>query len=227
MRMFKLERSKGSYFADFVVYPLAIFASGFLLCVRPRGERLHIAVAVMSGLMLWSLLEYALHRFVLHGLEPFRSWHAEHHNRPHALIGTPTAVSATSIIALIFVPALLISGLWLSTGLTLGVTAGYLGYACTHHVVHHWHTESAWLKHRKRLHALHHHSSAACQFGVVTSVWDYVFGTRYRIPTVMSTSHALASISGDHLRRLCSVADFFFRDTADAQATLVKARLRG
>ncbi|TMA73273.1 MAG: hypothetical protein E6J72_19770 [Deltaproteobacteria bacterium] len=178
---FKLERSKASYFADFVVYPAAVFASGFLLCVAPRGERPHVAVAVLSGLIGWSLLEYALHRFILHGLEPFRSWHAEHHNRPHALIGTPTAVSATAIIVLIFVPALLISGLWLGTGLTLGVTAGYLGYACTHHAIHHWHTESAWLKHRQRLHALHHHSRAACQFGVITSVWDYVFGSRYRL----------------------------------------------
>ncbi len=178
---FKLELSKASYFADFVVYPLAIVASGFLLCVAPRGERPHIAVAVLSGLIGWSLLEYALHRVILHGLEPLRSWHAEHHNRPHALIGTPTAVSATAIIVLIFVPALLISDLWLGTGFTLGVTAGYLGYACTHHAVHHWHAESAWLKNRQRLHALHHHSSAACQFGVITSLWDYVLGSRYRL----------------------------------------------
>src|SRR5467141_772568 len=71
---FKLERSKASYFADFVVYPLAILSSGFLLCVAPRGGWPHIAVAVLSGLIGWSLLEYTLHRFILHGLEPFRSW---------------------------------------------------------------------------------------------------------------------------------------------------------
>jgi sterol desaturase/sphingolipid hydroxylase (fatty acid hydroxylase superfamily) len=36
------------------------------------------------------------------------------------------------------------------------------------------------LTNRRRLHALHHHSRAAYQFGVITSVWDYVFGSRYR-----------------------------------------------
>ena len=39
--------------------------------------------------------------------------------------------------------------------MTLGVLIGYYGYAFTHHAAHHWRHENAWLRRRKRWHALH------------------------------------------------------------------------
>jgi hypothetical protein len=65
-----------------------------------RVRCLELVALALLGLVAWTLLEYALHRFVLHGLQPFRTWHAEHHRRPRALIGTPTILSATLIAAL-------------------------------------------------------------------------------------------------------------------------------
>jgi sterol desaturase/sphingolipid hydroxylase (fatty acid hydroxylase superfamily) len=139
---------------------------------------------VVLGLAGWTAIEYVMHRFVLHGLRPFSQWHAQHHQRPVALISTPTIVSATLIAALVYLPARLLGGLWQAGALTLGVMAGYLAYAVAHHATHHWRADSAWLKRRKRWHALHHHlaDSPAC-YGVTTSFWDHVFGSVPRAST--------------------------------------------
>ena len=177
MRFFTLEHSKASHLADVAAYLGAIvFGFWLLLKFGPKGEWLEIGALIASGLIAWSFLEYVLHRFVLHGIEPFRRWHIAHHDRPHALIGTPTLFSATLILAFIFFPAFMISNLWIGTGLTLGVVMGYLGYSCTHHAVHHWRPHTFWLKNRKRAHATHH-AKTGCQYGVTSAFWDYVFGS--------------------------------------------------
>jgi cyclopropane-fatty-acyl-phospholipid synthase len=116
-----------------------------------------------------------LHRFVLHGLEPFLSWHAKHHERPMALMSTPTLLSTSLVALLVFLPAVLAAGFWRASALTLGVTAGYLAYALTHHATHHWRSSGPWMTRRKRWHARHHHM-AAC-YGVSSSFWDRVFGS--------------------------------------------------
>ncbi|MDR3415234.1 MAG: sterol desaturase family protein [Nevskia sp.] len=176
--LFKSRHGRLSYFADFAVYPLGIAGmSAFLLRFEPRGERLDVAAAVAGGLAGWSFLEYAMHRFVLHGPEPFRSWHLEHHRRPRALIGTPTVVSAPLLLVLVYLPALALSDTWVATGATLGVTTGYLGYAWTHYALHHRSADTPWLRSRKRLHSLHH-ARHGCEYGVTTSIWDRVFASR-------------------------------------------------
>jgi sterol desaturase/sphingolipid hydroxylase (fatty acid hydroxylase superfamily) len=179
MTFFKLEHAKAFYYADFVAYILIIaLVSGFLIGYAPRGEWRHIVLSVAGGLALWPLIEYALHRYVLHRLEPFRGWHMEHHNRPRAFICTPTIFSAGLIFTLVFLPALASGNLWHGTGLTLGVTTGYLAFSWIHHAVHYWRADRAWLGKRKRLHNIHHRSGSDCNYGVTTSFWDDVFGTR-------------------------------------------------
>ncbi len=62
--------------------------------------------------MRWIAVEYALHRFVLHGLRPFSKWHAEHHRSPAALICTPTWVSALLIAVFVVLPTLWLCDIW-------------------------------------------------------------------------------------------------------------------
>jgi sterol desaturase/sphingolipid hydroxylase (fatty acid hydroxylase superfamily) len=181
MEVFSLEHSKVAYRADFAVYGLAVvLLAAFALLAGPPDERYDMAGLALLGLASWTAIEYALHRFVLHGVQPFSRWHAEHHQRPRALICTPTVFSAMLIATLVFLPALLLGNLWRACGLTLGVLVGYLAYTVTHHATHHWRADSAWLKERKRWHALHHHpvEREAC-FGVTTGFWDRVFGTTH------------------------------------------------
>lgn len=184
MRLFRLEHSKAAYHADFALYGTAIVAlSAFLVVVGPSGFRIELACFVFVGLASWTAIEYLLHRFVLHGLQPFRRWHAEHHQRPSALICAPTILSATLIASLILLPAWVLSGPWRACALTLGVLTGYLIYAITHHATHHWRADGVWLQQRKQWHALHHyHSGQRACFGVTSAFWDHVFGSARRAP---------------------------------------------
>jgi cyclopropane-fatty-acyl-phospholipid synthase len=175
MKLFSLQFSKAGYVADSLGYVLwVVIVSGLLVRFGPRREWLDIALLMGGGLMIWTFLEYVLHRFVLHGFEPFRSMHAEHHDRPHALIGIPTLLSAALFAALVFAPAVAMMDFWKGTGLTLGVVTGYLAYGGIHHAAHHWRPSTHWLNRRKQLHAIHHRVRN-CHYGVTTSLWDWVF----------------------------------------------------
>jgi sterol desaturase/sphingolipid hydroxylase (fatty acid hydroxylase superfamily) len=151
-----------------------LLLAAYLLAAGPHEQRLALLAWVAAGLGSWSAIEYGLHRFVLHGLQPFRRWHAEHHQRPTALICAPTILSATLIVGLVFLPALVLGNLWQACALTLGVLVGYLAYSVTHHATHHWRADNAWLKQRKQWHALHHHHPQAGYYGVTSSFWDRV-----------------------------------------------------
>ncbi len=180
MGVFTLEHGRLAYLADFALYGSAVvMLAAFLLIAGPSEQRLEIVAFATVGLGGWTAIEYVLHRFVLHGLQPFRRWHVEHHRRPVALICTPTILSATLIVVLVFLPSLLLGDLWRACALTFGLLCGYLGYAITHHAVHHWRADTAWLKKRKRWHALHHHSEQAGCYGVTSSFWDLVFGSTH------------------------------------------------
>jgi len=180
MRIFSLEHSRAAYRADFILYGTAVSALMLSLLVwAPSGKALGLLACVVVGLLGWSAAEYALHRFVLHGLEPFHRWHLEHHARPTALVGTPTLLSATLFLLLVFLPVWWVVDIWLAQALMLGLLGGYLAYAVTHHATHHWHGQSAWLNRRKHWHARHHGAANAdtC-FGVTSALWDHLLGSR-------------------------------------------------
>jgi sterol desaturase/sphingolipid hydroxylase (fatty acid hydroxylase superfamily) len=179
LSLLSLEHGKFAYRADFAIYGLAVAVMATsLFVVAPRAQGLSFAAWAVAGLAAWSLIEYIFHRFLLHGMSPFREWHAAHHDRPTARIASPTVFSASLILVLVYLPAWLLAGGWRACSLTLGVTSGYFAYAITHHATHHWRASGSWLLRRKRWHAAHHHTadSPRC-FGVTNSLWDHVFGT--------------------------------------------------
>lgn len=179
MKIFMPEHSKATYLADFVLYGFAIFALAlFLLVAGPQNQALSLFALVILGILFWTAIEYFLHRVILHGVKPFQQWHEEHHRRPTALIRTPTILSASLILTLIFLPILFFSNnLWRACALTLGLLLGYLMYTITHHAIHHWKTDNAWLKRRQHWHGLHHDLDEPGRYGVTSKFWDRVFGS--------------------------------------------------
>jgi len=176
MSLLTLEHGKLAYRADFALYSIAVVSLAAYLLVSEAGQQVLQTLAfVLAGLAGWTLIEYLLHRFVLHGMPPFRGWHDAHHKRPVALICAPTIMSASLILFLIFLPAVELLDLERACALTLGMLMGYLAYSVTHHAVHHWRSSNAWLMQRKRWHALHHHVEHPGCYGVTTAFWDHVF----------------------------------------------------
>lgn len=185
MGFLSLEHSPAAYAADFAAYGLAVAGMALTLVLGdpPTSGALLLACAVL-GAGLWSGVEYLLHRHVLHGVPPFCQWHAQHHARPMALIGTPTLLSALLFGLLVYAPVWALAGTWVACALTLGMTAGYLAFGLTHHAMHHSPSRNGWLARRKRWHALHHHHQeehTTC-YGVTSPFWDHVFRTTYRRP---------------------------------------------
>jgi cyclopropane-fatty-acyl-phospholipid synthase len=179
--LFSIEHSKAAYVADFALYSAAVAGLTLYLILRaPAWQAGELVAVVALGLAVWSLAEYGLHRFVLHGMQPFKRWHAEHHDRPTALICSPTLLSAGLIVLLIFLPMLTLATPLMAVALTLGMLVGYLAYAVTHHATHHWRADSTWLRQRKQWHALHHHGRNPGCYGVTTGFWDRVFGSHRR-----------------------------------------------
>ena len=181
MPFFSLEHSKAAYRFDLGIFGAAS-AGALLVIMGPRAKLTEIIACAALGLASWTLIEYGLHRFVLHGVRPFSSWHAAHHRRPAARIYSPTLVSVTLIAALVYLPAWLISGPWPACAVTFGIVAGDFCYAITHHAIHHWVAEGGWIRGRKRWHGLHHarrHDllGRPGYYGVTTSFWDYVWRT--------------------------------------------------
>jgi hypothetical protein len=72
---------------------------------------------------------------------------------------------------------------------------GYLAYATVHHAVHHWHSDNAWLRRRKRSHALHHGGiHRPGNYGVTSAFWDHVCRShheRQRIPVALGGTPAV------------------------------------
>ncbi|MDP2417124.1 MAG: sterol desaturase family protein [Hydrogenophaga sp.] len=176
MNLLNTEHSPVAYATDFVLYGAAcLVLLGSIVALAPVHTWGLLAGWALLGLLAWTALEYALHRFVLHGLQPFSRWHNEHHRRPEALISTPTLVSAGLFMGLVYLPALFVLGPWPAAALTLGLLVGYLWYSTVHHAIHHWTLDTPWLRQRKRWHAEHHHVFPVSGFGVTTRAWDNMF----------------------------------------------------
>jgi cyclopropane-fatty-acyl-phospholipid synthase len=178
MNLFTFEQTKAVYWADFVFYAAMIAVLvAVLMTGIPDSHWSTMAFLGIVGLIGWSVLEYGVHRFVLHGMQPFRRWHAAHHARPAALICSPTMLTAPIIGACLFLPAWAIGGLGSACAVTIGLLCGYLGYALTHHAIHHWHFDSLWLRRRKHWHFMHHGKRGACCYGVTSGIWDGACGS--------------------------------------------------
>ncbi len=72
MSVFALEHKPVTYIADFVFYGVLTSSLAVLLVMFGLGRHeVQLAAIVAAGAIAWTLLEYAIHRFVLHGLRPF------------------------------------------------------------------------------------------------------------------------------------------------------------
>jgi sterol desaturase/sphingolipid hydroxylase (fatty acid hydroxylase superfamily) len=181
-RLFALKHSRFAYLADFaLLYMSIVILATFLVLTGAHERRGETAAYALLGFGGWTLIEYLIHRFVLHGLRPFRGWHALHHRRQTDLIYAPTVLTAGAVTGFVFFPACMLSDPSRACALTLGLMSGYAAYSVTHHAVHHWRCDGAWLSRRKRWHSLHHRPGQPVgRYGVTTAFWDHVFRSTAR-----------------------------------------------
>ena len=132
--------------------------------------------AVLAGLLLWSAIEYLMHRYAFHGFAP----HWEHHERPtevqYILAPLPLSLSMSVALWLLFraalgssvLPGMVLAGIWL----------GYLAYELVHLRIHSAARGGKLLRALRRYHYRHHFADDTVCYGVTSPIWDVVFRTR-------------------------------------------------
>jgi sterol desaturase/sphingolipid hydroxylase (fatty acid hydroxylase superfamily) len=134
-----------------------------------------------AALALGTLVEYLLHRYVLHSR--LRHWVVRRHKMHHKTYVRYTVGSEF----LGFLPGavpLLWVGFVHSPAAGVAFVAGEVAYVVAVAAAHKWSHEAPhrlfWMD--PAVHAAHHADSVRWNFGVLTTFWDRVFGTYRTVP---------------------------------------------
>ena len=144
----------------------------------------------MVGLIVWTLAEYLLHRYLFHYTPRtprqeriFFLFHGVHHYQPQDKTRLVMPLPVSIPLALLFyglfyviLASLLGAPQWVNPVMT-GFIIGYLAYDLTHYATHHFPMRWGFLRFVKRHHMTHHYKTPEARFGVSSPLWDFVFGT--------------------------------------------------
>ena len=158
-----------------------VLISIVLLVAGLRRADMHPIAAlltILSGLLLFSLVEYCFHRWLFHGAEQvMQQGHQKHHEDPLGFDALPFFLPPIGMLLLagmfdLAMPttyALLLAG---------ALALGYAAYGLSHSVIHNTRFRHPLSRRWAAIHHIHHHHPDS-NFGVTTPLWDIVLGTRY------------------------------------------------
>ncbi len=133
-------------------------------------------ISFISGLFLWSFLEYLIHGILSHRFKtPVSTMHWQHHRDPRRVFTSPLA-------PLVIVPILwwlfsLLIGKQASAYVMAGTLCGFIYYEHVHWRIHFRESRNAYEEKLKAHHLSHHFCNARMYHGVSNHFWDKVFGT--------------------------------------------------
>ena len=158
------------------------------------------------------MLEYVVHRYVLHGRFPegrgavrwfthryFDPLHWEHHARPWDGEHINGRIRDTLPFAALLAAVASLAPLETAPMFVAGLLQAYVIEEWVHHSVHFYHFRNRYFRYIRR-HHLYHHSPKGSEagYGLTSGFWDVILGTR--IPE--SDRRALYSYRRAALRRL-------------------------
>ena len=146
-----------------------------------------IITLVILGIVIWSLTEYTLHRFIFHfefksefGAKIHFIFHGVHHDYPNdsKRLVMPPSVSVPLAVLFYFLFILILGTIYVAP-FFVGFILGYLSYDMTHYAVHHFNMHNKFWLALKNHHMKHHYMDSTRGFGVSSPVWDEVMGTNF------------------------------------------------
>lgn len=142
-------------------------------------------ICAVVGLVVWTLTEYVLHRFVFHmpTIGPLTErfvflFHGLHHddpNDPTRLVMPP--VPAILIVGLLYYFFALFSPVMYLQAFMAFFIFGYLCYDYIHYATHHFKMTGVVGRYLKKYHLQHHFRHEKAKYGVSSPLWDYIFRT--------------------------------------------------
>ena len=191
-RMFKnpfLERCSQVHFTTplFVFIPIIAYFT-YLTVVGGELPILYKIGYFISGILGWTVAEYAIHRWVFH-FHPTSEWgkvihfytHGVHHDYPQdstRLVMPPGFSLPLAVVFYFGFRAVL--GSVLINPIFAGFVLGYLVYDMTHYAVHHLNWKNKVFRSIKKHHMDHHYKNPDAGYGFTSKVWDKVFRTDFK-----------------------------------------------
>ena len=187
-RLARLGVGRTNYWLTFISDPLTvvffIFWEIFILRSRPWL----VILTFLTGLAVWTFVEYAFHRWVYHkGHTAAHVGHMVHHESPEILIAMPW-----------FVVTAVFGGLWYVTAqwlqvhhvlsLAAGILLGFVIYGAFHHLLHRFDFQPRWYRRLRAHHNIHHHFPQV-NFGVTSRFWDQLLKTSHHNRSKRTASH--------------------------------------
>jgi sterol desaturase/sphingolipid hydroxylase (fatty acid hydroxylase superfamily) len=171
--------------------PIAVLLIEYALVNAPgKGFPTYILQGFLVGLLLWTLAEYTLHRFLFHYWPKtermqriFFTFHGIHHAQPQVktrlVMPFPISIPGALIFYGLFylvLGVLLNAWEWIAP-LMSGFLVGYLIYDLIHFATHHFPMRWGYGRYLKRYHMAHHYKDPNTRYGVSSPIWDWVFRT--------------------------------------------------
>jgi 4-hydroxysphinganine ceramide fatty acyl 2-hydroxylase len=187
VRMFKsdlLESLSKVHFTVplFIFIPVILFSSYLALFYYHIGFLNFTGLSVL-GILVWTLVEYIMHRFVFHyvpknklGLRMHFIFHGVHHDYPSDAkrLVLPPSVSIPLATGFYFLFNAILPTHFVF-GFFPAFIAGYLFYDISHYAIHHFNFKGAIWKKIKQHHMLHHYQDPGKGYGVSSPLWDKIF----------------------------------------------------
>lgn len=172
-------------------FPVASWMDKYIQINSPSFSIVMAILSFVSGLGLWTLLEYGLHRYCFHfeqriSENRYMIWlhfiiHGIHHTipmDPDRLVFPPVLFVIT--FTLLFNVAKLVFAGALHSMLVAGVVLGYIGYDMTHYFIHHSTPNLKHFKEMKKYHHNHHYKDDKKGYGITQKFWDKMFDTELK-----------------------------------------------
>lgn len=188
------------------VAPLVIYVPVIGWMLYSSIWQRHLGFAIIAGLFLlgvliWSLVEYLVHRHVFHyepktklGQQLHFMVHGVHHDYPNDATRLVLPPSVSIPLAVVFYALFALALGRNAPPAFAGFGCGYLFYDMVHYATHHFAMrQGVWLW-LKQYHMRHHYKDEHVGFGVSSPFWDYVFGSREKRA---STPPSIAYDNGD------------------------------
>jgi sterol desaturase/sphingolipid hydroxylase (fatty acid hydroxylase superfamily) len=164
--------------------PVAVYFA-YEALVNPEISIGTFALWYVIGLVIWTLTEYILHRFVFHfpGQSKLAKkfvflFHGLHHDDPDdptRLVMPP--IPAVIIMAMLYSGfGLVVPALYLHTFMSAFIV-GYLCYDYIHYATHHFPMKGKVSRYLKKFHLQHHYRHEKAKYGVSSPLWDIILGT--------------------------------------------------
>jgi len=159
----------------------------FIVCGQ-INQPLWLIPICISAVILWSIIEYAGHRFVFHynaksnfGKKILYIIHWAHHDYPNDTkrVVVPPVMSIIGGIFLYLMSYGLFGKYYASPFFCILVIC-YMTYDWFHYASHHLDFKNKYFQMIKKHHLLHHYKDPDNGFGFITTLWDHILKTTFK-----------------------------------------------